>query len=63
MRKILNAMKPFIQEISHDFMLCACLIAPIIMGIVFKFFSAFIRKDFVFRIPKESDSFTLFSYI
>lgn len=44
MRKILNAMKPFIQEISHDFMLCACLIAPIIMGIVFKFFLPLLEK-------------------
>lgn len=37
MKKIFSAMKPFIQEISHDFMLVACLLAPIFMGFVFKF--------------------------
>lgn len=37
MKKLLCAMKPFIQEISHDFMLIACLAMPIIMGVAFKF--------------------------
>ncbi len=44
MRKILNAMKPFIQEITHDFMLVACLITPIFMGIIFKFALPLLEK-------------------
>lgn len=37
MKKFFNATKPFIQEILSDFMLVACLLAPIFMGFVFKF--------------------------
>lgn len=44
MKKILNAMKPFVQEIAHDFMLVACLIAPIFMGVIFKFALPFLEK-------------------
>ncbi len=37
MRKILLASRPFLIEIVHDFMMVACIIAPILMGVVFKF--------------------------
>ncbi len=37
MKKVFLAFKPFFTEISHDFMLIACLIGPILMGAAFYF--------------------------
>lgn len=37
MKRVLYAMKPFLAEIMHDFMLIICIIMPIIMGVVFRF--------------------------
>lgn len=37
MKKTLLAFKPFLTEISHDFMLIACIVGPILMGIAFRF--------------------------
>ena len=37
MRKIILASRPFLIEIVHDFMMVACIIAPILMGVIFKF--------------------------
>lgn len=36
MKKIFIVMKPFLIEISHDFMMTMCLIVPILMGTAFK---------------------------
>ena len=37
MKNILRAAKPFAAEIWNDFMLMACAVGPILMGVVFKF--------------------------
>lgn len=37
MKKILTAFQPFLTEITHDFMLAACMVGPMFMGIVFRF--------------------------
>lgn len=37
MKKTLLAFKPFLVEISHDFMLVACIMGPILMGTAFRF--------------------------
>lgn len=36
MKKILLAMKPYLSEIINDFMMIACLLVPILMGLAFK---------------------------
>lgn len=37
MKNILYAVKPFLWEITHNFLLAVCIIEPIIMGCLFKF--------------------------
>lgn len=37
MKKVLRAFAPFVTEITHDFMLAACILGPILIGIVFRF--------------------------
>ena len=37
MKKILTVFLPFLTEITHDFMLSACIIGPMLMGIAFRF--------------------------
>lgn len=44
MKKAIYAFKPFLSEIAHDFMLAACIVSPIIMGIVFRFLLPVIEK-------------------
>lgn len=36
MKKTLSAFQPFVSEITHNFMLAACIIAPILMGFTFR---------------------------
>lgn len=37
MKKTLLAFRPFLAEITHDFMLIACIVGPILMGMAFCF--------------------------
>lgn len=38
MKKVIRALVPFLMEITRDFMMAACLIGPILVGIIFRFF-------------------------
>ncbi|MEG0892160.1 MAG: ABC transporter permease [Oscillospiraceae bacterium] len=37
MKQVLRAMRPFLTEITHDFMMAACVAGPILMGAAFRF--------------------------
>lgn len=37
MKQVLRALRPFLTEITHDFMLAACVAGPIMMGAAFHF--------------------------
>ncbi|WKY44018.1 ABC transporter permease [Eubacteriaceae bacterium ES2] len=38
MRKIINATRPFVLSILHDAMMIVCILAPLLMGVAFRFF-------------------------
>lgn len=41
MKKVFRAFVPFIAEVTHDFMLTACMLGPILMGMAFRFLVPF----------------------